>query len=189
MTNTLRSGVLMATLASACLSGSAHAGDFYAGLSLTTPGEATATFKNGATATNYNTPHATKLYGGIALDERYGVEAGYGFFGTWEMADPTQGSTDRASASSRLVYAAGRARMPLGESLSLVGKLGVAANRISTEFNTQKSGSYSFVRPMVGIGADYAFTSHVSGVLEFNYYGRSAGYTQQKLELGLKYGF
>lgn len=189
MNITLRSTAVMATLASALFSGTASAGDTYLGLSRTTPGETSVTFPNAAPVENYNNPLAMKLYGGMSLSDRYSVELGYGFFGTWKAANPTPGSTETFSMSSRLLYAAGKAEVPLGESFSLFGKFGLAANRFTTRHNSQASESETFVRPMVGFGVDYNITKHITGVLEYNYYGKSGAMRQQKLELGLKYKF
>lgn len=189
MNITLRSTVVMATLASALFSGSASAGDTYIGLSRTTPGEASVTFPNAAPVKNYNNPVAVKLYGGMALNDRYGIEIGYGAFGTWKAVNPTPGSTETFNMSFKLLYVAGKASKPLGESFSLFGKFGLAANKFSTQHSSQASESNTFVRPMLGFGVDYKISEHISGVLEYNYYGKSGGLTQQKLELGLKYKF
>lgn len=189
MNHILRSTAVMATLASALFSGAASAGDIYVGLSRTTPGEATANFANAKNVENYNTPHSGKLYGGMALSDRYSVEIGYGLFGTWKMADPTPGSSATANLSSELLYVAGKANMPLGESFDLFGKFGLAANKYSMESSTQSPSSKSFVRPMMGFGAGYRITKQISGVLEYNYYGASGNFRAQKVELGLKYSF
>ncbi len=175
----------------ALLASNAHAQTSYIGLSRTTPGEAYANFPTAQNVENYNNPAATKLYGGMNVSERYAVEIGYGFFGTWKVADPAPGSTNEVRMSSKMMYAAGKASMPIGDSFSLFGKLGIAANRFSTERSGfSPSSDSSSIRPMVGFGADYKFTKHIAGVVEFNYYGTVGNnFKQQKLELGLKYNF
>lgn len=189
MNNILRSTAVMATLASALLSGTANASDIYVGLSRTTPGEYFATFPSGKIVESYNYPLSIKLYGGMALNERYSVELGYGRFGTLKVADPTPGSQDEFHLTSKLLYVAGKASKPLGESFTLFGKFGLAANKYSTQYNQQPSRSESFVRPMLGFGVDYNVTKHISGVVEYNYYGATREFRQQKMELGLKYKF
>jgi OOP family OmpA-OmpF porin len=189
MHNILRSTAVMAMFASALFSGASSAGDLYVGLSRATPGEYYADFDNAKHVQSYTHPHAMKLYGGMALSERYSVELGYGFFGTWKIADPTPASSATFNTSSKLLYVAGKATMPVSESFDLFGKFGLAANKFSTERNAQPSTSKSFVRPMLGFGMDYRITMHISGVLEYNYYGASDNSTQQKVELGLKYSF
>jgi opacity protein-like surface antigen len=161
----------------------------YIGLSRATPGEAYADFPTAKHVVNYNSPLAIKLYGGLNLTDRYAVEFGYGAFGTWKIADPAPGSTDEVRSSSKLLYMAGRAGMPVTASVALFGKIGIAANRIAIDKRIDSSGRLSFVRPMLGFGVDYNITTNIAAVLEFNYYGAHNSYRQQKLELGLKYGF
>ncbi|WP_426197440.1 outer membrane beta-barrel protein [Massilia sp. DWR3-1-1] len=189
MNNTLRSTAVMALLASAFMSATASAGDTYVGLNVTSGGEAYADFAVAKHVENYNTPRSFKLYGGTALSERYSFELGYGHFGTMKIADPTPGSDAAVRISASTWYAAGKASLPLGDSLNVFGKLGIAANRFSAESNRLVSGVNSFVRPMFGVGADYRITDRVAGVFEYNRYGKSGNFTQQKLELGLKYSF
>lgn len=189
MNNNLRSTAVMATLASALFSGAASAGDTYLGLNVTTPGEGYADFANAKHVRNFNSPNSFKLYGGMAISDRYSLELGYGAFGTWKVADPTPGSSAAVSISSTVWYAAGRANMPLGESFNVFGKIGIAANRYSAESNFGTSGVNSFVRPMFGFGIDYRITDRLAGVLEYNRYGKNGNSTQQKMELGLKYSF
>lgn len=180
---------LALAFSSASASASAVASDAYIGLSRTTPGEAYATFSNGNTVENYNIPLALKLYGGMTVSDRYSVEIGYGSFGTYKVADPTPGSIEKFSLAAKMLYAAGKASMPLGDLWSVFGKLGLAVNRTSEEANAQPSVSRTFVRPMIGFGAEYAITKNISGVLEYNFYGTSGNFRQQKLELGAQYTF
>lgn len=169
--------------------GSALAENTYIGLSLTTPGEAYAGFPAAQHVRNYNSPLAMKLYGGINLTDRYAIEVGYGAFGTWKVANPAAGSTDEVRISSKLLYMAGKATMPVNDSILLFGKLGLAENMFSIDSGIQASGRTSFVSPMLGFGTNYNITKNIAAALEFNYYGAQNRYKQQKLELGLKYGF
>ena len=172
------------------LAGTAFAQDTYIGLSRATPGEAYVDFATAKHVRNYNSPVALKVYGGVNLTAHYGIEVGYGDFGSLRTANPTVGSTEEVRMASTLFYAAGTGRMPVSESFSLFGKLGLASNKFTIDPNFQASSSTSSVRQMLGFGADVKFTKHLSAVLEFNYYG-TAGKTfkQQKLETGLKYAF
>jgi OOP family OmpA-OmpF porin len=149
--------------------GSASAQDAYVGINRTTPGEA---------------------YGGFNIDGTYAIEAGYGFFGTWKVANPAAGSKEEVRISSKMMYLAGKASMPLGERFSVFGKLGLASNKFTTEGTNITSSSTSTVRPMLGFGASASVTRNIAVVLEFNYYGKAdKNYTQQKLEIGVQYGF
>ena len=190
MNTLLRSTMLsMVTLVTPFLAGNALAARPYVGLSRTTPGEAYANFPTAKHIENQNNPLSMKLYGGVDLTDRYGIEIGYGFFGTWKVTDPTPGSTNEYHLSSKLLYLAGKASMPLGESFALFGKVGVAANKFSSVVNSQPAGNISFIWPMFGVGASYNFTRNVAAIVEFNHYGTGQGKTQRKAELGLKYAF
>ncbi len=183
---------LLATLsfATAMLAGSAQAETMYVGLNRTTPGEAYADFAATRHVRNYNSPVALKLYGGVNLSDRYAVEVGVGDFGTWKVANPAAGSKEEVRISSKLMYVAGKASMPVGESITAFAKLGIAHNKFSTEGTAIPSSSSSSLRPMLGFGASYSVTPHIAATLEFNYYGKSGNnFTQQKLELGLQYKF
>jgi opacity protein-like surface antigen len=180
-----------ALLAIAALSaGSAYADGGYIGLARTTPGETYIDFAAAKRVENYNNPVALKLYGGINLTDQYAIEAGYGAFGTWKVANPASGSKEEVRISSKLMYVAGKASMPIGDSLTAFAKLGIAYNKVSNEGTAIASSSMSSVRPMLGFGASYSVTPHIAATLEFNYYGKVGNnYKQQKLELGLQYKF
>lgn len=162
----------------------ASAGDFYVGLARATPGEAYADFAQAKHVRNYNSPSAYLISAGYNWSEQLGVEAGYGDFGTWKMADPTAGSKLESRLSTSVAYAAATARMPLASDFGLFGKLGLASNRY--KFSTESSVA---VRPMFGFGASYAITGKLSATLEYDYFGNTGKGTQEKAALGLRYGF
>lgn len=175
-------------LATLC-AGSAYANGGYLGLARTTPGETYVDFAAARGVENYNSPVALKFYGGIKLTEQYAIEVGYGAFGTWKVANPAPGSKEEVHLSSRLMYVAGKASMPVGESLAAFAKLGIASNKLSSKGSSIASSSTSAVRPMLGLGASYDVTPHIAATLEFNYYGKAGNFKQQKVELGLQYKF
>ncbi|MES2295542.1 MAG: outer membrane beta-barrel protein [Pseudomonadota bacterium] len=180
-----------ALAAALLLAGTAHAETIYAGLSRTTPGEYYADFGSAQHIENGNSLLSLKLYGGIDLTERYAIEAGYGAFGTLIVSNPAAGSKEEARTSPTLMYVAGKATLPVGASFTVFGKLGLAANRVTFENRNgaPAPSTSAFVRPMYGFGADYQLTKHVAAVLEYDYYGASANFKQQKLELGVKFSF
>lgn len=170
------------------LAGSACAQHSYVGLSVTTPGETYSDFPSARHVKNNNNPLGMKLDGGINLADGYALEAGYGSFGTWKTHDLAPGSTQEVRGSATLLYAAGKRSFAVGDALSLFGKLGIAANRFKFSDGHQAVHT-SFVRPMMGFGADFVITKNVGLNLEYNYYGADARYRQQKLEAGVKFGF
>lgn len=171
---------------------SAHADGMYVGINLATPGEAKFDI-NGRSVANDNHPHALKLYAGLQLTPLWAAEVGYGAFGHWRAADPTPGATFRTRLGSKVVYLAGRATQPLGESFALFGKLGVALNRLDQHDSLGHSARETFVRPMAGFGLEWRITPDISATAEYAHYGarRNARgrVTQQKAEVGLAYKF
>lgn len=166
--------------------------DTYVGLNLTTPGEASFDI-NGRRVPNDNHPRAVKLYAGLQVTPGWAAELGYGAFGSWRAADPTPTSTYQIRLSSKLVYAAARGSMPLGESFALFSKFGLALNRLDSRDSLGHSDRVTFVRPMVGGGLEWKLAPQVSAVIEYAHYGsRGSGngrLTQQKAEVGLAFKF
>ncbi len=170
--------------------GSTLAQDAYVGINRTTPGEAYVDFAGARHVENYNNPMASKLYGGINLNETYAIEAGVSLFGTWMVANPAAGSKEEVRLSSKMMYVAGKASMPLGDRYALFGKLGLASNKFTSETTGLASTSQSSIRPMVGFGASASMTKNIALTLEYNYYGKAgAQYTQQRVEAGVQFRF
>lgn len=171
---------------------SAHAAEPYAGINLTTPGEANFDI-NGRNVPNDNHPRALKLYAGLQLTPGWAAEVGYGAFGHWHAADPTPGSVYQTRLGAKVAYLAGRATQPLGDSFALFGKLGVALNRLDEHDSLGHTAHLTFVRPMAGGGAQWRLTPHLSATAEYAYYGahrnEGARFTQQKAEVGLAWQF
>jgi OOP family OmpA-OmpF porin len=170
----------------------AHAADPYVGFNLTTPGEANFRI-NGRDVANDNHPRALKLYAGLQFTPTWAAELGYGAFGSWHAADPTPGSTYQTRLSSSVVYLAGRATQPLGESFAVFAQAGLALNRLSQRDSLGHSARETYLRPMAGGGLEWKLTPQVSATVEYAYDGsrRSDGdrFTQQKAEGGLSFRF
>ena len=171
----------------------ADSSELYLGISRATPGEARLAYGPTTTISNNNSPMAFKVYGGLSINREWAVELGYGAFGSWRFTDPTPGSHDAASVSSRAATVAARYTLDLGDSFAAFGKLGLAANRFRYRDNLGQSAGGSFVRPMWGIGVELKLGDHLSAPLEFEYLGAGhtsfGEYRQQKLEFGLRYKF
>lgn len=182
------------SLAAAALAfaASAQAADPYAGINLTTPGEASFNI-NGRSVANDNHPHAVKLYAGLQFTPTWAGELGYGAFGSWRAADPAPGSTYHLKLSSQVAYVAARATQPLGDSFALFGKVGLALNRLSERDSLGRHTRETYVRPQLGAGLAWQLTPQVSATVEYAHYGaRRTGdgrFTQQKAEAGLAFRF
>ena len=118
---------------------------------------------------------AYKLYGGYRLTETFGVEAGYARLGRVSQWS-TNGAYSRLQAGTgQVFYAAATARLPLGESFALNGRLGIARGRISGDNNwaapnQRISGGSTGV--MVGFGAEYRMTQNLSITADYDYFGK-----------------
>lgn len=178
--------------ASLAFAACAQAAEPYVGINLTTPGEATFNI-NGHSVANNNHPRAVKLYAGLQFTPTWAGELGFGAFGSWHAADPTPGSTYQVSLSSQVAYAAVRASQPLGDSVSVFAKAGLALNRLNAQDSLGQHDRESYVKPLFGAGLAWQLSPGVSAIVEYDRYGaRGTGigrFTQQKLEAGLAVRF
>jgi OOP family OmpA-OmpF porin len=115
-----------------------------------------------------DTDTAFKLYGGYRFNPTFGVEAGFTRLGEVDL--PLSGviRTQRA----RALYVAGTATFPVNEQFALFGKLGVTHNRVKSGIAGRITSSESATRAYAAVGASVAFTLKVSGVVEYDYYGK-----------------
>ena len=117
-----------------------------------------------------------KIFGGYRFNPYLGVEAAYTDLGKggFSYANPGLNGSGRLSSHTFSVAATGR--LPLANSLALLGKLGVASvtNKTSDAWNTGSfSGRRSTTVPLLGIGAEYAVTRNVGVRAEYEAYGKS----------------
>jgi OOP family OmpA-OmpF porin len=122
-----------------------------------------------------------KLYGGYQFTPHWGAELGYSRLGD-HTANITVGNVAGSGSYSLESWTlAGTGTLPLGASgFSLLGKLGVAANRISgSNFCVagfcDALGSERKTNAFWGVGAEYAFTRQISARLEWEDYGKFTG--------------
>lgn len=136
-----------------------------------------------------------KLYGGVGINQHFGVETGYVNFGEGSVRNSLSGAS--ASAKPHAVYVAATGTLPLNEQVSLFAKAGVAANRtkIRTTFaGVSDSDTESRIAPMIGVGAAYKFTPNVSVVGEYENFGKivkedGASLKADMVSVGLRYQF
>lgn len=131
---------------------------------------------------------ATSIAYGFSFDKSLGLELGYVNFGTLKELT----SVSSHSVQREAFYLAGVKSLPLTNELSVVGKLGLAFNRYEEKFSIpffDGAESTTKTRPMVGVGAQYALNNQMSGVLEYQYFGKLNDVKASALTLGLTYGF
>ena len=118
---------------------------------------------------------SAKIFGGYQLTENFGAQVGY-----VRMRDLNQNTGAGATlvnqtATGHSTYVAGTARLPLGESFALTGKVGVSFGRVtdtrpSTAATSSLMGSKTSL--LVGTGAEYVLSDKVSFAIELESYGK-----------------
>lgn len=118
---------------------------------------------------------AYKLYGGYRLTDTFGIEGGYARLGRVNQWTSVRGAPALQSASGQAFYGAATARVPLGESFALNGRLGLARGKVSGNDlglppNRKLSGDATGV--MAGFGAEYSVSRNISLTADFDYFGK-----------------
>ena len=136
---------------------------------------------------------STKIYGGYQLTENFGVQAGY-----VRMREINQNSGSGATlvtqtATVHSAYVAGTARLPLGQSFALTGKVGVSFGKVTdTSPATASTNSLlgSKTSLLVGTGAEYVLNQNVSFLVELESYGKiSENVKGNALTVGTRFTF
>ncbi|MGJ7615428.1 MULTISPECIES: porin family protein [unclassified Variovorax] len=136
---------------------------------------------------------AYKLYGGYRLTQHFGVEAGYARLGRVSQWTSAYGVSTLQSGSGQAFYAAATARLPLGESFAINGRLGIAHGRISggdngAPGNQRLTGGANGV--MAGFGAEYRVTQNLAITADYDYFGKLSKQAKGgMLTVGLKASF
>lgn len=157
--------VLIALLALAPAFAAAADYTTYIGASI---GRATTTLSvEGIGSAKENTTGA-KIYGGVQVNETFGVEGGYAQLGN--MKELAGGLN--ADMEPKPIYLAITATMPLQKGFSLHAKAGAVRNR--TDYSaTITSGTerYSTTSNLWTVGASYAINANLSAVAEYESFG------------------
>jgi OOP family OmpA-OmpF porin len=133
-----------------------------------------------------------KLFGGVELDQTFGVEAGYTDFRKSRASYTANGVNGVAEADGYGAYLAGKATMPINEQTGIYGKLGVAHTKREMTASTpgiarkvSDNGVYA------GVGVQHALNQQVSLIAEYERYGKKSdfGAKPDVLTIGAKYNF
>ncbi|MES2363856.1 MAG: outer membrane beta-barrel protein [Pseudomonadota bacterium] len=173
-------------VAAACLAAPAFA-QGYVGAGL---GSSKISGFDAGTTTGGNTSKGmAKIYGGFQFTPNWGLELQYSDLGRRDVATAGVGTGSfRASQFS----IAGTGTLPLTSGFSVLGKLGVSANRINGSGTT---GSGNATSALIGVGVAYNITPALSARLEYEDFGAMAknapGGTVRAnaYSLSLKYAF
>ena len=128
------------------------------------------------------------IYGGGYFSNNFGVELGYTDF---DRINRAGGSTKAEGFSISLV-----GKLPVAQSFNLLAKLGTTYGRTDVSSNPASgiaSGKEAKWGVNYGIGAEYAFSPSLSGVLQYDEYRmKFAGTGNDKINttsLGIRYNF
>ena len=145
-------------------------------------------FDSGAISGGNANKGMTKIYGGFQFTPNWGLEAQYSDLGNRNV---TIAGVPAGSFRTSQFSIAGTGTLPLSSGFSLLGKLGISANRVNGSLSSGNNTS-----ALVGIGAAYNITPALAVRLEYEDFGkvgtvaangstvRANGYS-----LSLKYGF
>lgn len=135
----------------------------------------------------------TKIYGGYQLTENFGVQAGYVRMRQLNQNTGSGATLVEQTATGRSAYVAGTARLPLGESFALTGKLGVAFGKVTDVSPSTVTGNSllgSKTSLLVGTGAEYVLNHGVAFSVELESYGKISEHVKgNTLTIGTRFTF
>lgn len=127
------------------------------------------------------TDTAYKLYGGYQFTPNWGVELGYNDLGNkYSFKGTYSGVPYSGTYKLNNWYVAATGTLPMQGGFSLIGKLGVSANKASggdvcVLGVCEGLGSESKTDIMLGVGAQYSFAQGWAARLEYEDYGKMSG--------------
>ena len=140
-----------------------------------------------------NIGRSAKIYGGYQLTENFGVQAGYVRLHKLNQNGGSGATLVTQTATGHSTYVAGTARVPLGQSFALTGKLGVSFGKVtdaspSTAATNLLLGSKTSL--LVGTGAEYVLNHNVSFSVELESYGKISNQVKgNTLTIGSRFMF
>lgn len=155
-------------------------------------GSSKASGVDGGTVTGGNTNKTlVKIFGGFQLSPNWGAELQYSDLG---KRDISNAGVPVGSATASQYSIAGTGTLPLNSGFSLLGKLGVSANRVNAPAGALSSSNNTSA--LIGIGASYSFTPALSMRVEYEDFGKVATVAStgnsvrvNAYSISLKYGF
>lgn len=133
---------------------------------------------------------AAKLYAGYRFTQNFGVEGGYVHHGEGDF--PLSGTI--LTTKPRSIYLAGTASFPVAENFAVFGKLGATNNKVKFSNSSARGSSQNHTSLLAGVGAAYAFSPTLSGVIEYEHFGKLidddiATLKAQTLSIGIRASF
>jgi OmpA-OmpF porin, OOP family len=136
---------------------------------------------------------SAKIYGGYQLTENFGVQVGYVRLHELNQNSGFGATLVTQTATGHSTYVAGTARLPLGQSFALTGKLGVSFGKVtdaspSTAATNLLLGSKTSL--LVGTGAEYVLNHNVAFSVELESYGKISNQVKgNSLTVGTRFTF
>ena len=144
---------------------------------------------DGAGITGGNTSKSqVKVYGGFQFTPNWGVEAQFSELGKRDIL--LNGAANGSLKASQFSIA-GTGTLPLSSGFSLLGKLGVSANKVTGSGGAPNGSATS---ALIGIGVSYNITPALSARLEYEDFGIMAKFNPPTVRanaysISLKYAF
>lgn len=136
---------------------------------------------------------SAKIFGGYQLTEHFGVQAGYVRMSELNQNTGSGATLVKQAVTGHSTYVAGTARLPLGQSFALTGKLGVSFGKVTdasppTVATNLLLGSKTSL--LVGTGAEYVLNDNVSFSVELESYGKISNQVKgNSLTVGARFTF
>lgn len=111
-----------------------------------------------------------KIFGGVDLNQNFGVEVGYTDFRKAHHTYTTGATTNRVTTDGHATYVAGKATAPISDKANMYGKLGVVNKRLKQTGALSRSESENQL--YAGVGAEYKLNQQVALALEYERYGK-----------------
>jgi OOP family OmpA-OmpF porin len=146
-----------------------------------------------ATVDYYSDGYKThaKLFGGVELDQNWGIEAGYTHIEKQKFARADATRSISGSTKGYDSYVAGKYSLPVSERFAAYGKLGLAHSQRKYENSWGERNNDTDTGAYAAIGAEYKLTSNVALQAEYERYGRDkpSGAKADVWTVGAKYSF
>lgn len=139
-------------------------------------------------------PTGFNLGVGFAIDKTWDVEVGYLHFGEYNVSTAAAGIPVRSKGDTQSIYAAAIGKVPVSETFSVFGKIGLAVHRSDvtdiTPLGTEKA-SDTKVNYLLGGGVSYQFTKELTGLVDYTYFDKvnDSDTKLSLLSVGLRYAF
>jgi opacity protein-like surface antigen len=132
-----------------------------------------------------------KIFGGVDINQTFGVEAGYTDVRKADHTYTIGGVTNRATSEGNRSYIAAKGTLPVNDAFSVYGKLGAGYSKVKLSSATLGNTSDSKTEVYAGLGAQYKISEKVALTAEYERYGKSkdAGVKADAISLGARYSF